>query len=74
MRYQPGVMRPHCPTTVATPDDLFERGYTTRDQGTGFGLDIVREIVAAHGWEIDVRDSEAGGARFEITGVAVADR
>jgi len=50
-------------------DDIFETGYSTADDGTGFGLAIVKEIVEAHGWEIRVTDSETGGARFEITGV-----
>lgn len=46
---------------------VFEWGRSTSREGTGFGLAIVEEIVAAHGWEIDVGDSETGGARFEIT-------
>jgi PAS domain S-box-containing protein len=50
-------------------DDIFEAGYSTAGDGTGFGLAIVKEIVEAHGWEIRVTDSETGGARFEITGV-----
>ncbi|WP_436932313.1 PAS domain S-box protein [Halosimplex halobium] len=54
-------------------DDIFEAGYSTADDGTGFGLAIVKEIVEAHGWEIRVTDSESGGARFEITGVEVTD-
>ena len=49
--------------------EIFESGYTTSRQGTGFGLSIVTEIVEAHGWSIDVRESAAGGARFEITDV-----
>jgi PAS domain S-box-containing protein len=53
-------------------DDIFEAGYSTADDGTGFGLTIVKEIVEAHGWEIHVTDSEASGARFEITGVETA--
>jgi signal transduction histidine kinase len=47
-------------------DDVLEPGYTTGDEGTGFGLQIVREIVEAHDWELRVTDSDAGGARFEI--------
>jgi len=47
--------------------DVFETGYSTADDGTGFGLSIVRDIVEAHGWEIAVTDSERGGARFEIS-------
>lgn len=50
-------------------DTVFDHGYTTRDEGTGFGLDIVKDIIEAHGWEINITESESGGARFEITGV-----
>jgi signal transduction histidine kinase len=50
-------------------DDVFAPGYTTTDDGTGFGLSIVSDIVEAHGWEIRLTDSADGGARFEITGV-----
>jgi len=50
-------------------DAVFETGYSTTEEGTGFGLSIVNEIVEAHGWEIDLTESDSGGARFEITGV-----
>lgn len=46
--------------------DVFDRGFTTEDDGTGFGLAIVDAIVGAHDWTITVTDSETGGARFEI--------
>jgi signal transduction histidine kinase len=52
-------------------DEVFESGVTTTSDGTGFGLTIVAEIVDAHGWDVDVTESEAGGARFEIRGVDV---
>lgn len=55
-------------------EDVFEAGYSTTDEGTGFGLNIANEIVEAHGWEITVDDSKEGGARFEITGVESPDR
>lgn len=48
---------------------VFETGYSTSESNTGYGLDIVREIVAAHGWDISVTESAAGGARFDITGM-----
>ncbi|WP_324661928.1 PAS domain-containing sensor histidine kinase [Haloarcula sediminis] len=50
-------------------EDAFTPGVTTTEDGTGFGLAIVEEIVTAHGWQIRLTDSESGGARFEITGV-----
>jgi signal transduction histidine kinase len=59
------------------PDDretVFEAGYTTDSEGTGFGLSIVAEVAEAHGWTVAVTDGTDGGARFEITGVEFADR
>jgi signal transduction histidine kinase len=50
-------------------DDVFTPGYSNSEDGTGFGLSIVKQIVAAHGWEIRLTEGTAGGARFEITGV-----
>jgi PAS domain S-box-containing protein len=47
----------------------FEVGYSTSAAGTGFGLGIVDEIARAHGWNVTVTESDAGGARFEITDV-----
>ena len=44
----------------------FDPGYTTADDGTGFGLTIVRRIADAHGWDISVTESDAGGVRFEF--------
>ncbi|TKX57251.1 PAS domain S-box protein [Halorubrum sp. SS7] len=49
--------------------DVFTAGYSTKDDGIGFGLKIVEQIVSAHGWDIRVAESPTGGARFEITGV-----
>ena len=46
--------------------DLFKPGYSTADDGTGFGLCIVEQIVDAHNWEVIATDSESGGARFEF--------
>jgi len=45
---------------------VFEKGHTTRKDGSGFGLAIVERIVDAHGWDIHIADGEAGGARFEV--------
>ncbi|MFC7028858.1 sensor histidine kinase [Halomicroarcula sp. GCM10025324] len=49
--------------------DVFSAGYSTDEEGTGFGLSIVERVVEAHGWEINLTESAEGGARFEITGI-----
>jgi len=50
-------------------DRVFESGFSTADCGTGLGLAIAEQVVEAHDWEINVTESDAGGARFEITAV-----
>ncbi|QCC47389.1 histidine kinase N-terminal 7TM domain-containing protein [Halobellus limi] len=52
---------------------VFDGGYSLSDGGTGLGLNIVSQIVATHGWDVDVTDSDDGGARFEITGVGTVE-
>jgi PAS domain S-box-containing protein len=54
-------------------DRVFEVGHSTSETGTGFGLSIVEQIAEAHGWTVQVTESDAGGARFEITGVEFVD-
>lgn len=60
-------------TGVGIPEskrtEMFEAGYSTSADGTGFGLRIVEQVAEAHGWVITVGKSEQGGARFEFTGV-----
>ncbi|WP_436906834.1 ATP-binding protein [Halosimplex marinum] len=48
---------------------VFEAGYSNADGGTGLGLNIVAGIAESHGWDVAVRESEGGGARFEFTDV-----
>ncbi len=59
------------------PDDerasVFDPGYSTDDDGTGFGLSIVEQIAEAHGWSVRVSEAHDGGARFEVVGVEFAD-
>jgi signal transduction histidine kinase len=47
-------------------EDVFERGYTTEEEGTGYGLAIVEDVVEAHGWDIELTESQWSGARFEV--------
>ena len=54
------------------PEDretVFETGFTTSEDGTGFGLAIVEAIADANGWTVAVTESAEGGARFEFSGV-----
>lgn len=53
--------------------EVFDHGVTTTDDGSGYGLSIVRTIVNAHGWDVIVTDGATGGARFEITGIEFLD-
>ncbi len=50
-------------------EEVFEAGYTTSEEGTGFGLSIVREIAEAHGWKVELMQADDGGARFEFQDV-----
>ena len=47
-------------------DRIFERGHTTKPGGTGYGLAIVSEVAAAHGWTVEYVESDSGGARFVV--------
>ncbi len=59
-----------CGIAPALQEKIFYDGYSSTADGTGIGLAIVATIVEAHDWEISVSDSEAGGARFEISGIS----
>lgn len=52
------------------PDDIhthiLDHGFSTSEEGTGFGLSIVAEIAATHGWALSVANRPTGGARFEF--------
>ena len=55
-------------TGTGLPEDrarLFEPYYTTRAEGTGLGLPIVKKIIEEHGGTLELRDAppDAGGHR-----------
>jgi signal transduction histidine kinase len=58
--------------TEENREHAFEHGFTTSEDGTGFGLSIVETICRAHGWDIRL-DGAEGGARFEVTGIGPAE-
>jgi PAS domain S-box-containing protein len=55
-----------------TRDRLFDHFFTTKAQGLGMGLAIVRSIVESHGGTIQGENVEGGGARFHFTLPATA--
>ena len=51
---------------VEDHETVLESGYTTSEDGSGFGLAIVAEIAAAHEWDVRLSESVDGGVRFEF--------
>jgi len=49
--------------------EVFKPGFTTKEDGTGFGMVSIKQIALAHGWEVAIGESVTGGARFEFTGI-----
>lgn len=48
-------------------DKILERGYKEGENaGSGLGMYLVKEIVRNYGGSIEVKDSELGGARFDV--------
>lgn len=47
-------------------EQVFEGGYSTKNDGTGFGLPIVRRIAEVHGWSVRAVEGKRKGARFEF--------
>jgi two-component system nitrogen regulation sensor histidine kinase NtrY len=45
---------------------IFEPYFTSKSDGTGLGLTLVRQTVEAHGGTIEVADTPGGGATFRI--------
>lgn len=50
----------------ALRDRVFEPFFTTRSDGTGLGLAVVRSVISAHGGSVAVAQTSDAGSVFEI--------
>lgn len=48
-------------------DRVFDPYFTTKAEGTGLGLPIVKKVVLEHGGTVALVSSPLGGARFVIS-------
>jgi len=48
-------------------EHLFDQFFTTKEEGLGMGLAIVRSIIESHGGKIDVENANGSGACFYFT-------
>jgi len=61
------AVRDHgCGIADAARERLFEHFFTTKKEGLGMGLAIVRSIIEAHGGTIAVENVPGDGARFHF--------
>jgi signal transduction histidine kinase len=55
-----------CGIPFAKKQEVFNPFFTTKKEGTGLGLPIVKKIVEAHGWSLQILDNDCGGTIFRI--------
>ncbi len=55
-----------CGIPFAERQKVFDLFFTTKKEGTGLGLPIVKKIVEAHGWSLQILDNDYGGTTFRI--------
>ncbi len=56
-----------CGVDEGDKDRIMEKGFKSGDSsGSGLGMFLVNTIIESYGGEVEVKDSEAGGARFDI--------
>jgi signal transduction histidine kinase len=51
--------------------DIFRPYFTTRKDGTGLGLAVVKQIVSLHGWEVEYLPNEPRGSVFRVSRIEV---
>ena len=60
-----------CDNGPGVPDDIarkiFVPFFTTKEEGSGVGLALARQVMTAHGGFIRVGQNKGGGARFTLT-------
>jgi len=65
-------------TGTGIPDEirsrLFEPFVSTKRDGFGLGLHLVKRVVEAHGWQVKIKDNPSGGTQVKITVGAGSDR
>ena len=61
--------------SVENPERIFEHFFSTKQNGLGMGLAIVRSIVTAHDGELAAVNAEGGGtcAHFSLPGIGEGD-
>ena len=48
-------------------EQIFDPFYTTRTQGTGLGLAVVKAVAKAHGGDVQLESKPSRGCVFQIT-------
>lgn len=55
-----------CGITLEERHEVLNPFFTTKKEGTGLGLPIVKKIVDAHGWSLQILDNSSCGITFRI--------
>lgn len=52
---------------VELQEQIFDPFYTTRTQGTGLGLAVVKAVAKAHGGDVELKSTTNEGCTFKVT-------